>query len=81
MDKDADSEISVAIPIKQAWCFDVEYYKHISDEFDLDVRCIGWERGMCFKQEIECLRGKDFVDTETKYNDWEWETEVPFFGG
>lgn len=81
LDKNADSEISAAIPIRQAWCFDPEYYKSLSDEYDLDVRCIGWEMGMNFKQEVECLRGQDQTDTVTEYDDWEWETEVPFFGG
>lgn len=80
-DFSSEKEMTISIPIKQAWGFFENDYKKISDEYDVDIRLIGWECGMMFKQEAEILRGCDPVCKETKYRDWEWGAECPDFGG
>ena len=77
----SEEETTIFIPIKQAWAFIPENFKRISDEYDVDVRVIGWERGMAFKQEIEILRGCEPVEKVTEYDNWAWEAECPSFGG
>ena len=81
-DISSDKEISEALELKQAWgWFDEEFYKSLSDKYNIDIRLIGWEMGMEYKGELEVLRGHDPTYKETKYDDWRWEAECPLLGG
>lgn len=76
-----EKEVTKCIDVKQAWCWYEDGYKELSDEYDVDIKLIGWECGMEYKGELEVLRGKEPTYKETQYDDWVWETECPTLGG
>lgn len=81
-DISSEKETTCTIKMRQAWAwFNEKFYKSLSDKYDVDIRLIGWEHGMGYKGEMLVIRGQDPLYTETKYDNWEWETECPYLGG
>ena len=79
---------TVAIPIKQAWGFDVGDWLEIANKYDLDVRLYGFECGMEFTQDIEIMKvdKDDEARVVTRnltqtYDDYIWECPMPLIGG
>ena len=73
------------VDIKQAWGFDagdsdLQKWKDIAKEYNLDIRLYGIESGMRFCQEI-IITKETFEYRETKYNDWDWDCPFPRMGG
>lgn len=76
-----EKEVTQVLPIQQAWGFDTDAYEALSRKYVVDIRLIGWEQGTEYKAEVEVLRGHEATYQETTYDDWMWETEMPYLGG
>jgi hypothetical protein len=79
--EDGYDSVTVCLPIRQAWSFEADDWKNISDTYNLDVRLYGFERGMEFCQEVEVVGGQITMDRKINYDDWKWECPMPNMGG
>ena len=78
---DPEEVLTVAIPIRQAWTFREDDWKKISKDFHIDLRLYGFERGAEFEKEIEIIDGVVTINHEITYDDYAWESKMPFLGG
>lgn len=83
-----EEDIIACIDIRQAWAFDagkdskdLDNWKRISEEYNLDLRLYGIECGMMFCQEIIIIRGREAIVNEWQYENWDWECPFPRKGG
>lgn len=83
-----EDEGVACVDVKQAWSFnggpsygDMEKWKAISDEYDLDIKLFGIESGFQIVEEIIIVRGKKPIDNVIQYEDWDWECPFPRMGG
>lgn len=76
-----DKPVVVAIPVAQAWCFDVDYWTKLSKDYGVDIRIHGFEQGMCFESELEVHKGKIVTNETITYEDYVWESSMPLLGG
>lgn len=81
MPDDPEETVTIAIPVRQAWTFNEDDWKQISEDFHIDVRLYGFERGEEFEKEIEVIDGKVTLNHEITYDDYRWESKMPFLGG
>ena len=87
----SETIITLCIPVKQAWSFEINDWLDIANKYDIDIRLYGVESGMGFWQEIEIMR----LDQSKKerevtlnicsaYNDYDeflWKCPMPLLGG
>ena len=78
---DPEEIVTVAIPVRQAWTFSEDDWKQISENFHVDLRLYGFERGGEFEKEIEIIDGVVTINHEITYDDYRWESKMPFLGG
>jgi hypothetical protein len=80
---EGDDEIQTVCidDVEAAWGFLVEPYLEKSKKYGIDIRIVGFERGMQFQQEIEIVNGELFDNNEITYDDWLWECPMPNMGG
>lgn len=80
-----DIDIIVAIPICQAWGFDVDNWIYIAKQFTLDLRLYGIECGMGFSEEVIINRDgvieTDLTQDYKDYDDFRWNCPFPWMGG
>lgn len=83
MDSDCEDKVHTVCvnDIKAAWGFEAEPYLEKALKYGIDIRIIGFERGMEFAQDIEIIGGEIVKDREIKYDDWMWECPMPNMGG
>lgn len=79
--KENPSLVVAACEINQAWCFEEDDWASISKEYNVDIRLWGLEQGVQFGQEIEIIDGEVIKNEEFKYDDWDWDCPLPWFGG
>ena len=84
----SDDEGVVCVNVKQAWAFDagrdsedLDKWKAISDQFNLDIKLFGIECGMQYIQEVIIIRNHRPIVNEKQYEDWDWECPFPNMGG
>ena len=78
---DPEEVLTVAIPVRQARTFSEDDWKQISENFHVDLRLYGFERGGEFEKEIEIIDGEVTINREITYDDYTWESKMPFLGG
>lgn len=66
---------------KAAWGVDAAPYVEKAKKYGLDIKIIGFERGMQFAQYIEIVNGELIKNNEIKFDDWDWECIMPNMGG
>ena len=68
---------------KAAWGVDHKPYIEKSKKYNVDIKIVVYECGMCFIQRIEIVNGKLITDEEVKYigKEWDWEVDFPNMGG
>ena len=71
----------VVLPFRQAWGIHKEDFEKLSALYGVDFRLHGFERGMCFSQEVAVENGETVIDEYTEYDDWDWECPFPYLGG
>lgn len=67
-----------------AWGIDPEPYIEKAVKYGIDIKIIGYEKGMMFRQEIEIVNGtlvKDETREWKETNKWYWEAENTNYGG
>lgn len=64
-----------------AWSLDTSRLKCLSEQYELDFRIYGFERGMEFNHEFEVHKGTIIKDDEIKFTDYQWECPCPEMGG
>lgn len=67
--------------LKAAWGIDAGTLLDACKQYGLDMKILGFERGMEFNQNIEIVDGKIVRDEEIKYDDYFWECPCPDLGG
>ena len=77
----SDEDVVAVMPFRQAWSFKAGEFKKLSDEWNLDFRLQGWERGMEFGEDITIVRGEEPKCELLDYDDWYWDCPMPFMGG
>lgn len=83
-ENDKKPSIVVFDSFQAAWSIEPEPYVKMSEEFGVDIKIFGWERGVGFDQEIEIVDGNLIRNQATEYKDygdWMWNTELPYMGG
>lgn len=81
LDKDKEKDTICIDNCKAAWGFESEPYLEKAKKYGIDIRIVGFERGMQFVQVIEIVNGEVVHDLEIKYDDWYWECMMPNMGG
>lgn len=71
----------VCVNFQAAWGIDTYALADISGEYNIDFKIYAFERGMCFNQDIEIIKGKVIKDDEIKFDDYVWECINPTMGG
>lgn len=67
--------------VEAAWGFLVEPYLEKAKKYGIDIRIVGFEKGMEVQQEIEIVNGELFTNDEITYDNWLWECPMPNKGG
>ena len=67
--------------VEAAWSFEAAPYLEKAKKYGIDIRIVGFERGMEFQQEIEIVNGELVKDYEITYDNWLWECPMPNMGG
>lgn len=70
-----------AMEFKAAWGIAPEPYIKLSQEYGVDIRIYGFERGMEFNQELIVENGNLIKNKEITYSDYTWECPMPLLGG
>lgn len=66
---------------KAAWGIDSAPYVEKAKKYGLDIKIVGFEKGMQFAQVIEIVGGKILKEQEVKFDNWDWECLMPNMGG
>ena len=66
---------------KAAWGIEATPYVEKAKKYGLDIKIVGFEKGMQFAQIIEIVNGELIRDQEIKFDDWDWECLMPNMGG
>jgi len=66
---------------RAAWGVDATPYVEKAKKYGVDIKIIGFERGMEFAQYIEIINGELIKNDEIKFDDWDWECIMPNMGG
>lgn len=79
--KREDDMYIVAFDFETKWGLRLESFVEFSQTYGLDIKGKFYECGMEFTQEIEVIGGTLVLWKVTKYKDYEWECENPYWGG
>lgn len=79
--KRENDQMIIALHASFAWNIDAYPFIGISQEYNIDLRIYGFERGMEFCQDIEVIDGKITKDDFIKYEDYLWDCPCPLLGG
>jgi hypothetical protein len=71
----------LVLNFKAAWGIESEPYVKMSQEYHVDFRLYGFEKGMEFNQEIIIEDGQLIRDVEITFDDYQWECIDPRLGG
>ena len=81
----AADEIVCVGDFRAAWSFDkCDAWKEFAKKYNMDVKMVGYERGMLFSQIKTIYRDgtiKDEIKEFENYNDWMWNATLPNNGG
>jgi len=66
---------------KAAWGVESAPYLDKARKHNIDIKIVGFERGMQFMQTVEIVNGEIVTDKETKFDDWYWDCLMPNMGG
>lgn len=76
-----DETVTIALPFRAAWAIEAEKLLALCQNFDVDMKVQGFERGMEFSQIVEIVDKKIVHDEEIEYDDWTWDCPCPNLGG
>ena len=81
-EEDKGKDVIGMATIRQAWCFETEYWIDVAKTYNVDIKLYGLECGMQFGSEIEIRRdGAVLQDDDIVYKDWAWDCPFPWMGG
>lgn len=66
---------------KGAWGIDLEGFKAMAVKYGVDIRIVGYERGMEFMETAELYRNGKINEKTSRFNDWMWDCPCPNLGG
>lgn len=64
-----------------AWCIDLDYYGPLAVEYGVDIKIIGFDKGMEFMEIAEFYRDGRVSEKTERFSDWDWECIRPNLGG
>ena len=76
-----DIYIAYMDDFRQAWGICPDDWVRYSTEYNLDVKIFGWECGMQFSQEVEIIDGEIIENNTIPYDNWDWYSPLPTWGG
>jgi hypothetical protein len=80
-DNELETTVFVLEDYKTAWGIDVEGLVKLSQEFEVDFKILGFERGMEFNHDVEIVGGQIVKNEEINFDDYMWECIRPTVGG
>lgn len=82
LDDEGEKTTTVCIDgLAAAWGFEPEPYLEKARKYGIDIRIVGFERGMQFVQDVTIVNGEIVENSELRYDDWMWECPMPNLGG
>lgn len=82
LDEEKDTTDTICIDgFKAAWCIEPKPYLEKAKRYGVDIRIVGFERGMQFMQVIEIVDGELRENSEIEYDNWNWDCTMPNMGG
>lgn len=78
---EGETEISMALPLIEAWNINSVFWAELSKKYGLDIRIHVFEKGMQFERELEVHKGHCYIDKKIEYADYVWESPMPLLGG
>lgn len=78
---DHDGIMVLVLDFRAAWGIESEPYVKMSQEYHVDFRLYGFEKGMEFNQEVIVEDGQLISDVEITFDDYRWECPYPQLGG
>lgn len=79
--EESEEKVIILEEFIAAWAIDAEALAKISKEFEIDFKILGFEKGMCFNQDVEIIKGEIIKNEEIHFNDYNWECIRPHIGG
>ena len=78
---DHDGIMILVLNFRAAWGIEPEPYVAMSQEYHVDFRLYGFEKGMEFNQEVIFEDGQLISNVEFTFDDYQWECICPQLGG
>lgn len=78
---EGETEISMALPLSEAYNINSEFWVELSKKYGLDIRIHAFEKGMQFERELKVYKGHCCTDEKIEYEDYVWECPMPLLGG
>lgn len=76
-----DREVLLISSYQAAWGIDTEGLRNLSEEYQVDLKIYGFERGMEYNIDFEVHKGEIIKCDEIKFNNYDWECIDPELGG
>lgn len=64
-----------------AWSPDIDYFKNMSEAYNVDFKSYMYERGSEYEKEFEFHNGETIIDKSYTYDNYVWESRSPNIGG
>lgn len=81
VDDEDEHQVVCIDGFKAAWGVDPSPYVEKAKKHGIDIRIVGFERGMQFMQVVEIVNGELVAYEEKQFGDWYWECPMPNMGG
>ena len=81
---DTETRVFLLGKYQAKWSLDMEYFKRISKEYNIEVKVEVYEKGMLFTHVLHCNNGNVVLNKRVNYNtteDYIWDVACPDFGG
>ena len=64
-----------------AWGIDLDAFETYAKKYGVDIKIVGYERGMEFVEWAEFLRDGQVKEKTERFDDWDWDCPWPNLGG
>lgn len=76
-----DKQVIVLMKLKCSWRFPTSNFRNLSEDYQIDFAFYGFEKGDCFNQDVEIIKGLVIKDNLITSKDYYWECISPTLGG
>lgn len=76
-----DNQVIVLMKLECSWQFPTSNFRNLSEDYQIDFAFYGFEKGDCFNQDVEIIKGLVIKDNSITFKDYNWECITPTLGG